>query len=726
MAKSAPDSVTDMLREAVRRHRAGALADAAEIYERTLMLDPLNPEALHLSGLLAHQQGRHGEAALKLDKAVAAAPSAPEYRHSRGQARRAAGDLAGAEADFLQATLLNPKYLQGWVNLGVTRLARGDAVAALEALRPASALAPQSAEVEAYRGTALVHTGALTEAIAALRRAVALDPTLAEAHYNLGAALERTGDDMAAERAYRRAATENPLNAKAWNNLALALDRLGRGAEARACFERGLSHAPPGSREATELWNNLALRRGRENDLAGAIAAFGEALAAAPDNARIRVNYGDLLLNIGDVDGANAEFARAHELEPALHVPNRLLTLLYRSADGAAAKDAAFAWAAALPPAPATAPSAPRAVGRRLRLGYVSPDFFQHVVPCFIEPVLEAHDRTAIELFAYAETRRTDATTARLRGRFDHWRDTRGLTDAALAERIRADGIDVLVDLAGHTTESRLSVFALRPAPLQLSWIGYPATTGLAQIDWRVTDALADPLGLTDGQYAEKLLRLPGGFNVYRPLAGAPAVGPSPAAASGVVTFGSFNHASKIGPETLDLWAELMRLVPGSRLLIKHRGLSYAPIRAAYETRLLRDGVDPVRVELMGFIADGGGHLAAYNKIDVALDSFPYCGTTTTAEALWMGVPVVTLAGAAHHARVGASMLTRAGLPELVAQDKDAYLAIAADLAGDTQHLAALRAGLRARVAASPLRDAAGLTREFEAALLRLHAGAAA
>jgi len=355
-----------------------------------------------------------------------------------------------------------------------------------------------------------------------------------------------------------------------------------------------------------------------------------------------------------------------------------------------------------------------------LRIGYVSPDFFHHPVANFIAPVLAAHDRTAVEVFCYAEVKTPDAVTERLRGLVEsphHWRDTNGMSDDSVAAAIRADGIDILIDLAGHTVGARLLVFARKPAPIQATWLGYPATTGLTQIDWRITDPLADPPGLTDDQYSEKLLRLPTGFNCYQPIDDMPPVAPLPADANGYVTFGCFNHAAKLRDRTLEVWAELLRAVPGSRLCLKHRGFGLPSAAAEYRQDFERRGIPAARLDLISFIDDTRRHLAAYDRVDVALDPFPYNGTTTTCEALWMGVPVVALAGPTHMSRVGVSLLTRAGLPELVADTPARYIEIAAGLAADRERLRTLRAGLRARVAGSSLCDAARVTRELETAL---------
>ncbi|MEO8214471.1 MAG: hypothetical protein ABI560_14820, partial [Myxococcales bacterium] len=354
---------------------------------------------------------------------------------------------------------------------------------------------------------------------------------------------------------------------------------------------------------------------------------------------------------------------------------------------------------------------------RRLRVGYVSGDLRSHSVASFIEPILEAHDRSAVELFCYSDGI-ADAVTARIKAvaGADGWRETRMLTDAALAARVIEDGIDILVDLAGHSADNRLLAFARRPAPVQVTYCGYPGTTGVAAIGWRLTDAEADPRGDSDSHYSERLWRLPHGFLCFRPDPDAPAAGPLPAEANGFVTFGSFNNLSKLSEETLDLWGIILQMVPGSRLVLKSRGLSDLPPRQRLLHAFQARGVDPARVQTIAYAATPRQHLRLYDQIDIALDPFPYNGTTTTCEALWMGVPVVTVAGRTHAGRVGASLLHRVGYPELIASNRSQVLRIARGLAGDLPGLATLRNELRPKMMASALANPRLIAGDIEAA----------
>ena len=717
-----PSNAADRLRAAVAAHRAGALDKAARLYAEALALEPRHPDALHLSGVVAFQRSRHKEAIRQIGRAMEAAPAVPDFPNSRGLVRRETGDLEGAESDFVSATALNPEYTAAWINLGQTRLLRGRAREAVEAFQRAAALAPDAAEAHAYLGTALLRAGDHAAAIPALRQAVRLDGKMAEAHYNLGIALERERDDPGAEQSWRRAIEANPFYLKPWNHLGLLLNRRGRTADARTVFERALSHAGSDTAGAAELWNNFANLLEETNEVEASLAAYDKAVASAPEAALPRLNYGSALLAAGLTDEARVHLERALQLAPTLPAAahSAFFVTLYTQDPAHPPLERLRAWAGALPRDAGDFSTRDRDPARRLRIGYVSPDFYRHSVAYFLEPVLEAHDRGAVEVFCYANVRNPDAVTARLRSRADHWRDVRGMNDGDLAAAIRADGIDILIDLAGHTVGTRLPVFARRPAPIQVGWIGYPATTGLSEIDWHITDEWTDPPGLTEAQYCERQLRLPGGFNVYRPPEQAPDIGALPALGNGHVTFGSFNFAAKLNAATFERWAALLQRVPRSRLLIKHRGLAVSRIRDSVRERFRRYDIDPARLDLLAFVPDPQGHLALYNQVDIALDSFPYNGTTTTCEALWMGVPVVTQAGNSHMSRVGVSLLSRAGLQKWIAGDGGTYLEIAARMASDLSTLATVRAGLRDRVARSPLCDAQAHTRQLEGELRRL------
>lgn len=357
--------------------------------------------------------------------------------------------------------------------------------------------------------------------------------------------------------------------------------------------------------------------------------------------------------------------------------------------------------------------------GRRLHIGYVSADFrYSHPVTYFIAPVLREHDRRDFLVTCYSNSAPPDSATERMCGLADRWRDIYGWSDENAAAQVRADAIDILVDLSGHCGGNRLLLFGRRPAPVQVTWLGYPDTTGLRTMDYRLTDAIADPEGESDAYHSEKLVRLKSGFLCYEPPAEAPPVSALPSWFSGAITYGSFQYPAKITPEAIRIWAEVLRRVPRSRLLLHHCFSDYAMPGGRVRTRIVglfaEQGIGEERLHFIGDVPLRR-HLELYSHVDIALDTFPYSGTTTTCEALWMGVPVVTVEGCCHAGRVSTDILIRAGLAGLVSNSTAGYLERAVGLAADLDGLAQVRAALRPTMARSPLLDAAGFTRNLEA-----------
>ncbi|MBY0431854.1 MAG: hypothetical protein K2Q10_11695, partial [Rhodospirillales bacterium] len=351
---------------------------------------------------------------------------------------------------------------------------------------------------------------------------------------------------------------------------------------------------------------------------------------------------------------------------------------------------------------------------RPLKVGFVSGDFGRHPVGYFTVSTFAALDRDVLELHCYSDRPHGgDDLTARIRAVVPHWRDTAALPDALLAERIRADGIDILFDLAGHTAGNRLPVFARKPAPVQVSWAGYVGTTGLAAMDYVLADRFHAP---DDSGFVERVLRMPDGYVCYTPPEEAPAIGPLPALTREHVTFGSFNAWAKVTAEVVALWSAILGDLPDSRLLLVGRWFNDARLRGRVRDAFAVHGIAAERLDLRGQVPHAE-LLAAYNEVDIALDPFPYSGGLTTCEALWMGVPVVTWPGRTFAGRHSLSHLSNVGLTESIAADLDSYRAIAGRLAGDLPHLAELRAGLRPRMAASPLCDAPRFAAAFAGVL---------
>jgi predicted O-linked N-acetylglucosamine transferase (SPINDLY family) len=571
-------------------------------------------------------------------------------------------------------------------------------------------IAAQSADADAYilRGQALRELGRFAEALGAFSHAGTLRPPDAALHFNLGLLHHRAGRTKESEASYRASLALRPDDAGAWNNLGLLYDDAGQPEAAREAFTTSIALAPT----VSATYNNLGAVLAGQGCYAGAAAAHAKALEIDPRNIAARINLGVAQLEQGAVDDARRAFDVALAQGPLNRhaADNRLYLDIYVETDPAKVCAHHRAWGHELHPA---VPAAPHVAQKPLKLGYVSPDFRRHSVSFFIEELFRHHDPRVVEVHAFSDVAQPDAVTARFRDLVPHWRDTAGWEDERLRAAIRDAGIDVLVDLSGHTNGNRLSLFAKRAAPVQVSALGYPATTGVAAMDYRLCDAVTDPPG-SEAYTTEQLMRLHA-LHCFTPPGDAPPVSSLPAKARGHITFGSFNKLAKISEHTVRLWASVLKSVPGARLLLKTKPLVEEQTRAALCRRFAAHGVDAARLDLRGWQPGDAAHLGAYGEVDIALDTFPYNGTTTTCEALWMGVPVVSLAGRGHAARVGASLLTSAGLRAWCASSEDEFREIAAAAAQDAT-LADLRAGLRDQVRGSRLCDGLTYARDVESA----------
>ena len=351
---------------------------------------------------------------------------------------------------------------------------------------------------------------------------------------------------------------------------------------------------------------------------------------------------------------------------------------------------------------------------KRLRIGYVSGDFRKHSVAYFFEPLLQHHNSNVFETFCYYNNSSIDEMTKSLIAASDHWRPIAGISDTDVADLIRNDKIDILVDLSGHTSKNRLLVFARKPAPIQVAWLGYPNTTGLSAIDYRFTDIIADPIGKADELHSESLVRLANGFQCYKGNKAVHLNSELPFKRQGHITFGSFNNLTKVTPEVIKVWSHILHEVPKSSLVLKAKQLKYNP--SQYLDFFKQDGITEDRITLLGRMPSMNDHLELYNKVDICLDPFPYNGATTTCEALWMGVPVITLLGDRHVGRVGASILTNIGLTNFIAQDIDGYILLAVEIAAKTNYLQDIREGLRDKMQRAPLCDGRSFASDVESA----------
>jgi predicted O-linked N-acetylglucosamine transferase (SPINDLY family) len=674
--------VSALLAAAGTRLAAGEDAAARQICEDALALAPEHPGALNLLGLLAHRANDLPQAAMMFGRAVAATPDDPRAIVSLGAVQVSLGQLKEALGNLMRATELAPPLADAWYNLGRSLQQLGRVDDAIAAYRRVVALAPHDAEALNNLGL-LLAPGAAHEAAQCFERALAIRPRFVGALYNLGQALQTLHRHGDAASCFQRALALRPGHRGAEIKLGYALRDMGRLDDAAAALERATRTQP----DSPAAWTGYAVTLGMLARLEESETAFRRALALAPGNAGA---HDDLLVALNyrrDVTAARA--LREAQAWDAAHAAR------FRSSWPRHDND--------------------RDPDRVLRIGFITSNFGAHPVGYFVVRMLENIDRARYATYCYHAGQRDDPLVRRCAAAATSWVDAASLDDDALAARVRADALDVLVDQDGHYSGNRLLVYARKPAPVQATWHGWPSTTGLAAIDW----LLADPHHVppeAEADFVERILRLPDDMVCYDPPDYAPAVTESPASRNGFVTFAAFHSPAKLDPDCVAMWARVLAAVPGSRIVFKYRGVDAPSTRARLERAFAAAGVAATRV----IVEPPSAHpalLARYGDADIALDATPYSGSTTTCEALWMGVPVVTLPGPRMFGRHTLAHLMTVGLPGLIARDEADYVAIAAGLAQDRARLATLRQGLRARMAASPLCDGPRLARNFAAAL---------
>lgn len=628
-----------------------------------------------------------------------------------------AGRLGEAEAFYRAVLRVSPGHAMALCYLGVAMGQTGHTQAALAHLSDALRVAPDFLDAHVNLGKALEAAGRPEDAATSYRRALALEPEIPEVHFNLGKVLQDLGRLEEAEAAYRHVLRLSPGHEQALLNLGMALRDQGRLEAAMAAYLQLLARRPD-SHEAHNNLGNVLRDLGRLDE---AVACYHRALALRPGFHEAHNNLGMAEKDQGRLEEAIASFRRALESRPddlnafsnLLFVQNYLAEQSPEALLGQARSFGALVAAKARAHRDWRCTPLP---GRRLRVGLVSGDLRKHAVASFLEGILVALDDAQIELHAYATHPREDDMTRRLKGRFARWTQAAGLSDEALARRVYDDAIDILIDLAGHTADNRLSVFAWKPAPVQCTWLGYLGTTGVAEVDYLLADPYAVPVG-EEAQFTESIWRLPESYLCFTTTGIELDVGELPALANGYMTFASFNNLAKVNEAVLACWSAVLKAVPDSRLLLKSRQLADVAVRQGILERFAAQGIAVGRLELAHWAPGREAHLATYRRVDVALDPFPYPGITTTMESLWMGVPTLTLRGDRFIAHQGETIMHNAGLADWIALDPEDYVAKAVRFATDPPALSALRRELRRQVQASPLCDAPRFARHFEAAM---------
>jgi protein O-GlcNAc transferase len=695
----------------------GQRDDAIAAFREALRFQPAFAPAHHHLGAALLEQGFLEEAATACREALRLEPSLAAAHDTLGRVLAQQGNLSEAASCFGRAAQLQPDFGRAWLHLGdaLRGLGRHDeAGASYEQL---VRLRPGELEPHLRLAELLMELGRPADATLCYERALRLRPDSAALYNNLGLALLKQQRWEEAVLSLQQALYLEPDLAEACNNLGLGWLNQDQVEEARHWFQRAVQLKP----DLADAHNNLAVALDTLRDSDGAWTCLERAVQLQPNHGGALANLGSACTGQGYLTEAVAYYRRALALRPgdARTHSNLLLALLHQpGVDPLDIREEArrYAQQHAAPLAAAIQPHALRPLeGRRLRIGYVSTDFREHAVACFLEPILANHDHQHFEIFCYADVPRPDAVTQRFQGYADQWCSLVGMSDARAAERIRQDGIDVLVDLVGHSADGRrLLVFARKPAPVQVSFLGYLGTTGLPTIDYYITDVHADPPGWTEGHYQEQLVRLPECGCCYRPGAAPDVVEQPPARKSGRVTFGCLNRPAKVNDEVLTLWSRILAAVPGSRLLL--RGGWGRRTEDRLRDTLARQGIAPERLLLAGRTPTHVDYLKLFWELDLSLDPFPHNGITVTCDSLWMGVPVLSLAGRTTVSRQGVQLLTNVGLDEWIADTPEDYVQRAVELAGDLDRLAALRNGLRQRMSRSPLLDGLRFTRHLEAA----------
>jgi protein O-GlcNAc transferase len=695
-------------------HSAGQLDEAIELYRQAIQANPHHVDAhhnlaealraqgqldvaadavtsalgfapqaakLHLAlGMIRRQQGRLDEAVACCRAAVSCDPRSGVAQNNLGAVLKEQGRLDEAEQACLRAIELEPRLPDAHFNLGGLRQSAGDFASAAQYYERALACDARFVPAMLQLGRIHEHQGRLDEALIFYERALSVDPASPAAHLYRAGILELRGEHAAALEGYRRAIELKPDYSEAYNTLARMYSDRGLPDQAIEYCRQGLAHDP----ESAALHANLATALGYQGRQVESVEAAREAVRLRPSN---HEEFSNLLYALNFVPDYDPQQLFQEHLEWARRHAERLT-------------------AAAPPHDNDPDPE------RRLRVGYVSAYFREHAVNFFTEPLITAHDHAVVETHLYSDNRRDDQATRRLQSAANHWREVRYLSDAELAERIRADRIDVLVDLSGHMGLHRLLAFARRPAPVQVTYIGYQNTTGMSAMDYRLTDGYADPPG-TEQYYTETLYRLPRSFFCYRPADDAPAVTPLPALERGYVTFGSFNNFTKVTPQVIDTWLEILARVPNSRLIVLANTGGY--VQRHFEERCRARQIDPSRIEIVNR-APRAQYYELLTRADIALDPFPFNGHTTVCDCAWLGLPSVMLAGNTYASRFGGGVMLAVGLELLIADSPEKYIEQAVALAGDLPRLARLRAELRPRMAESVLLDFAGFARDVEAA----------
>lgn len=743
--------------EAVVHHQAGRWSQAAGIYHKILKKEPENPDALHLLGVLSHQTGKNLTAVNLIHRAITLKPDLIGAYNNLGNIQREMGQLDQAILSYHKALIYKPDYAEAHYNLAIANKEQGNFEESVVHFRRAIELKPGIAEQHYNFANVLDHLGYSNEAIGHLKQAINIKPDYTDAQINLGVLMHKKGNFLSAIEIYQKILSCKPDCAEAYCNLGSIFTDLGKIEEAITAYRQAIKN----NENLTEGYYNLGNALQMQGKLDEARCAYLQALAIRPDYSDAHNNLGNVLQAQGMLDAAEIHLKQAQILDPdnadtynnlgniykhqsqldeaiacyrkALKVKPEYFdahsNLLYALSSKPDCAHSEYLIEARRYGEKALALAKPfrswvthnkNSASRRLRVGLVSGDLKSHPVGYFIESILGHLNREQFELVAYSTKNQEDELTARIKSHFSAWNLIARLSDEQAARKIHEDGIDILIDLAGHTAFNRLPLFAWKPAPVQVSWLGYFASTGLPGMDY----LLADPVSVPESwrtEFTEEICYLPDTRLCFTPPTEGDraAISRLPAEQNGYITFGCFQTLSKLGDNVLSLWSRIMNVLPQTRLRLQNKQMSCQKTREQFRDRLAQFGIAQERVSLLGHVSRSD-YLTAHAEVDFILDTFPYPGGTTTCEALWMGVPTLTLAGETMLARQGASLLTAAGLSDWVANSADEYVARAVAFSQDLTRLSELRKHLREQIRSSPLFEANRFARNLEAALRRM------
>jgi protein O-GlcNAc transferase len=695
----------------IQQYQAGRYGNAEKLAASLTKRFPNHQFGWKVLGVILQQIGRIHESLVPNQKAAALFPQDAEAHSNLGLTLQGLGRLNEAEASLRQAIALIPDRAEAHYNLGITLQELGRLDEAEASYTQATALKLGYAEAYNNLGNTLQELGRLDEAEASLRQAIALKPDYAKAHYNMGVTLNEAGRLHEAEVSYKQAIALTPDYGQAHYNLGITLQELGRLDEAEASYTQATA-LKPGYAEAYNNLGNTLLELGR---LEEAAASFRQALDLEPDYAEAHSSLGIALYRSGALEEAEASCRKAIALNPDFTAGYMPLLFIQSSSNfehTSYLKDAlSYAksirgeissrfseWSCAREP-------------ERLRIGLVSGDFCNHPVGFFLEGLLAQFNSSSLELYAYPTKLLEDELTTRIKPYFSYWSPLLGKSDQEAAQLIHNDKIHILIDLSGHTANNRLPIFAWKPAPIQVSWLGYWASSGVPEMDYILGDPFVTPNNEA-AHFIEKIWQLPESYLCFTKPNVALEVMPLPALSAGVITFGCFNKLVKMTDEVVSLRSKILNIIPGSKLFLKNDQLQYASERNKVLSRFAAHGIGADQLILEG-PSPRAEYLASYNRVDIALSPYPYGGGTTSAEGLWMGVPVLTKRGDYFLSHLGESIAHNTGLSDWIAADEDEYIAKAVQFSSDLDGLMKLRAGLREQVLASPLFDAPRFARHF-------------